>query len=155
MKLLSLFSPEMRTTHDAFTRLLLVLVLCSLSLTAQATDETAVSIIKTGNGFVRVCSAIEKLDTEQRLTVEEQVNIAVCFGYMRGLLDGVEMMVGANNALHTASLKQPFCPDSGVTLSQTVRIVLKYIKDNPEEAHWFTSLLAATALHKAFPCAGK
>jgi hypothetical protein len=39
-----------------------------------------------------------------------------------------------------------------VTLGQEARIVLKYVRANPEKANMGTSLLATKALEEGFPC---
>jgi hypothetical protein len=42
----------------------------------------------------------------------------------------------------------PFC-NKGTTTDQNVRIVAKYIRDNPEHAHGSTGLLFLDAMEKA------
>jgi Rap1a immunity proteins len=49
----------------------------------------------------------------------------------------------------------PFCIPDGVEHGQEIRIVLKYIRDNPAHAHKATAFLIVAALGKAFPCQGK
>ena len=48
-----------------------------------------------------------------------------------------------------------FCPPDGTTNGQAVRIVVKYLRDHPEELHKHDSVLAFTALKAAFPCANR
>ncbi len=48
------------------------------------------------------------------------------------------------------------CPPRGATTVQIVRVIKKYIADNPEKAHRATRFIASVALARAFPCkAGK
>ncbi len=42
----------------------------------------------------------------------------------------------------------------GVTNGQVRDVVVKYLKDHPEERHFLASILAVKALSKAFPCKG-
>jgi hypothetical protein len=46
-----------------------------------------------------------------------------------------------------------FCvPKEGVSNIQAARIVVKYLKENPEKQHDLGITLAIQALSKAFPC---
>ena len=94
-------------------RSLLLLLLCSLSLSLEAaTDENsqASENLQTGNGFVRDCSDIDAPGSE--LTDRALANIASCTGYMMGLHDGIDLMVVVGNKSNKANLKTPFClPD--------------------------------------------
>jgi hypothetical protein len=48
------------------------------------------------------------------------------------------------------------CMPRGLTTIQIVRLIKKYIADNPEKAHRPTRYIASVALARAFPCkAGK
>jgi hypothetical protein len=42
-----------------------------------------------------------------------------------------------------------------VTSIQIIRVIKKYINDNPEKAHRATRLIASLALASAFPCKTK
>jgi hypothetical protein len=48
------------------------------------------------------------------------------------------------------------CMPREVTTIQIVRVMKKYIADNPDKAHRATRFIASVALARAFPCkAGK
>jgi hypothetical protein len=48
------------------------------------------------------------------------------------------------------------CMPRGVTAVQIIRVIKKYIADNPDKAHRATRYVASLALARAFPCkAGK
>ena len=133
---------------------LLALLLCStlLSIQTASAENNDPTEIRTGNGFLRVCSDLEKMDAGQ-ITDQALANIGICTGYMMGLEDGIHLMIAERNASQKVTAKMPFCmTDSDITLGQEVRIVLKYIRANPEKAHMLTALLATLALEKAFPC---
>ena len=53
------------------------------------------------------------------------------------------------------ALPKLFCRPENVELAQLVRIVLKYIRENPENANQETALLIMKALREAYPCSGK
>jgi hypothetical protein len=44
------------------------------------------------------------------------------------------------------------CVPHGVTTIQTVRVIQKYLADNPGKAHRPTRYIASIALAGAFPC---
>jgi Rap1a immunity proteins len=134
-------------------RSLLLFLLCSISLCLHATtnEETQpAQHLQTGNGFVRDCADIDAQRGE--ITDRSLANIAVCTGYMMGLHDGISVMVAVANQSNKTAIKVPFCLPDSVTLGQEVRVVLKYVRANPEKAHMDTSVLAIKALEEAFPC---
>jgi hypothetical protein len=45
-----------------------------------------------------------------------------------------------------------FCRPQGVTNSQSVRVVLKHLKNNPEDLHESRTFLVVVALREAFSC---
>ncbi len=61
-------------------------------------------------------------------------------GYCVGLVQGV------------AYVSSSYCSPEEVTISQDVRIVVKYLEENPEKLHLHAARLAEDALTKAFPC---
>jgi len=63
-------------------------------------------------------------------------------GMFRGYVSGV---VDAGNG----SL---FCTGTGVTRGQYTAVIIKYIKENPEQWNLSASELVTNALKKAFPC---
>jgi hypothetical protein len=104
-----------------------------------------------GNAFARLCSSIEK-DTR---TESEIGHMRSCVGYVRGFTDGIEF--GSSYVEDKVNKQVPhlFCEPDGAENGQIIRIILKYIRDNPTEAHLPTSLLIVDALKKAFPCSTK
>jgi Ssp1 endopeptidase immunity protein Rap1a len=47
------------------------------------------------------------------------------------------------------------CPTKGVTITQEIRVVVKYLEDNPEKLNQHEAVLVNAALTKAFPCSLK
>jgi Rap1a immunity proteins len=66
-----------------------------------------------------------------------------------GVDDGVRMTYDIQDQ------PQPYCLPDEVTTGQTVRILIKFIKDHPEKAHSQTRVLVIESLTDAFPCKGK
>ena len=126
--------------------LFVVLFACSGFASAQTPKEYP---YESGNAFLRLCSVIEQV---QRTNGENQTGVG-CVSYIAGFVDGVE----TGNLTTTVQMKpttvpQPFCRPEGVENGQLVKIVLKYIRENPEDAHHSTGLVAMWAFQKAFPC---
>lgn len=67
-----------------------------------------------------------------------------------GFLQGVVSTVGFYSEILKKDEK--FCLADNVTNSQIVRIVVKYLKDNPKELNKGRALLAWSALQDAYPC---
>jgi len=123
------------------------LLLCASSLFAQTKEF----VDDSGNAFLRLCSAIDKEDK----TSTEWAHVMACTGFVTGFTRGVEF--GSLYVEDKAHKKVPhlFCTPSEIENGQIIRIVLKYIRDNPAEAHLPTGALVVDALQKAFPCPDK
>jgi len=70
-----------------------------------------------------------------------------CAGFMQGITN--------TNLLYQTILKSDaqFClPDWGISNSYAARIVVKHLRDYPEELHRNEFVLATWALKVAFPC---
>ena len=75
------------------------------------------------------------------------MGIGFCFGLMEGIT--------FSNELYKlrAPGKEFLClPKGGVTNGQAARVVLRYLRDHPEQLHEKASFLAVLALRDAFPC---
>lgn len=51
--------------------------------------------------------------------------------------------------------RQRFCTPDNVTNGQMEDIVVKYLKDHPDERHMLAAILVVKAMTKAFPCSSK
>jgi hypothetical protein len=92
-----------------------------------------------GNRFLAICG-----------DVPDMVHLTdmgfACVTYVGGLADGIAMFADKG------SVQEMYCSPSGVTHGQTVRLLVKYIKDHPEKSQETTRLLMLEALVAAFPC---
>jgi hypothetical protein len=114
------------------------LLLCSLLLSGLAFAQ------QTGNEFLQECAAIEKSST----TDTDKLKSTFCAGYVSGVLDGI--MVGSG--LNHDHEPEPFCMPSEVTTGQAVRVVLKFIRDHPADAHHTSRILIFEAMRENYPC---
>jgi hypothetical protein len=130
---------------------LVLLVFVAAAGTVRAQD----SIDTSGNVFLAHCGAV--LDQENPLGVDEQESI--CITYIMGIHNGMSTAIGIYKAMKSPKgAGEGNLRDVGVCLPQEMpakqlsRIVVKYIRNHPENAHWTTTLLAFNAWLAAFPC---
>jgi hypothetical protein len=121
-----------------------LLVLFSLSLPAWSIGADG-----DGSKLLSDCGAALAAVDGQKRDNSNVMGIGFCLGLMRGMLD--------MNQIYVAHLKGAalFCQPDESTNDQAARIVLKYLRDHPEELHKPGTVLTFTALRGAFPCAKK
>jgi hypothetical protein len=125
------------------TCMLLVVLMCLSAVPIHAEEMS-----DSGNALLRMCSAVDDKPIG-KLTTEDYGKMLGCYGYLRGLHDG--FMFG--KILWTGN--PPFCNSPDVDMGQEMKIVLKYVRDNPAKAHHATPLLYLDAMTEAFPCSDK
>ena len=128
---------------------LLLVVLLLLPAVPAQTAKTSGSqeyVWDSGNAFLNICG-VDADKTFEEQTSAELHSTSSCLPYVRGLTDGI--------AVATIEGIQPFCPPDSVTNGQGEKILVKFIRDNPDRAHFATSVLYLYAMKKAFPCPKK
>lgn len=76
----------------------------------------------------------------------DSFDAGMCFGFILGTHSGYFI------ARTGSQQKLVFCIPSGVTNLQTVKIVVKYLNNHPEELHQSADVLVIEAMTAAFPC---
>jgi hypothetical protein len=116
--------------------LVVILFLVSVSAKAQSPSN---DISASGNQFLEVCSSVD-LPVDKATAIDLR-NMGLCQGYMQGFSDGagVSILLLQHDNPSLASLKGSLedfgiCFPEGVNLLQVIRIVLKYIREHPEQA---------------------
>ncbi len=97
-----------------------------------------------GNKLLSQCNAA--LSEPQRINF---LDAGYCMGFLNGLTTTTSIMTKVFN------ISRPFCMPNNVTTGQSVRIVVKYLKDHPESLHEDEGFLAMLAFIEAFPCKEK
>ena len=97
-----------------------------------------------GSTLLRQCQAAAKLADGGNYTTQQAIDGTFCRGYVAGAVD---QMVGLS--LHTATV---YCIPSNADNDQSVRVVLKYLNDNPATLNYPAGALVAKAIIAAFPC---
>lgn len=121
---------------------LILIAACGIVMTtthAHAEDTPT----GTGNQLLAQCkTAINMIDSNAAGTANDNFDAGYCLGTVRAM--------GA--VLMTAGL---VCGTDNVTVAQEMRIVIKYLQDNPSLLNQDDTGLAEVALMAAFPCANK
>ena len=126
-----------RRISGAMKKALILPLFFACSHLALATD---------GNRLLQICGPLDKTEFQP----SEMSEVTACTNYIDGVLDALVALQSA----HPREIKSSVCApsDSGINPFQGARIVLKYLRDNPDKLHWTASVLVINALHDTFPC---
>ncbi len=111
-----------------------------VALTVAIQVSPAEAVWKKGNLLVDECLS------------ESDFNEIMCYGYVIGIADMVREMA------QMAESKRVWRPDvcfpdiTSISAAQIKRVVVKYLKEHPEETHNKAVILVIGALEEAFPC---
>ena len=97
-----------------------------------------------GNELLRQCQQYIKLiDSEKNYNL---VDAGFCGGFVQGVHGTVAFL--SDDLVKEAK----FCSPNGVTNNQLVRIVVKFLKDNPKQLNLNRTGLVWAAFQDAYPC---
>jgi len=123
---------------------------CSPAGTGPKSTPEQPDISRSGRDFSEVCSSIDSEGNRDPARIHRD---ATCLGWVEGFADG---FLVHDELLGVPRRDRLACVPHGVTTIQIVRVIKKYLADNPEKAHRATRYIASLALAGAFPCkAGK
>lgn len=97
-----------------------------------------------GNELMSKClDAQQVADNQKDLNYSTAVNTGFCIGFSQGV----------QNTLQFFPKEAGICfPKDGISAGQSMRIILKYLKENPAQLHQKDTVLAVIAFKKAYPC---
>jgi hypothetical protein len=122
------------------------LIIRFLFLFLFSTSVFGDSYINTGSILLERCNeAMNMIKGEMSLTIEG----AYCIAYIDGFLDADKLYVGLNEELYNSNLNWKLCIPPSVTIEQVIRIVVKFLEENPEQLHESYDLLTMLALTKS------
>jgi Rap1a immunity proteins len=122
----------------------------SAASTGQKSAPEQPDISRSGRDFLEVCSSVDSEGNRDAVRVYRD---ATCLGWIAGFTDGF-LVYG--ELLSVPRRDRMACVPSGVSTIQIVRVIKKYLADNPGKARRPTRYIASIALAGAFPCkAGK
>ena len=123
--------------------LLSVFFVCSSGRAGPKSAADQQDISRSGREFLEVCSGI---DGERN---GNPVRDATCLAWVEGFADGFTVH---DELLGVPVKDRMACVPHEVTTIRTVRIIKKYIADNPDKAHRPTRYIASLAMVGAYPC---
>lgn len=98
---------------------------------------------QTGSHLLNKCRQVIALTEDREADLNDA---AYCMGFVRAVYQGVSMTA------YYCESKRYCAPDDGITTEQGVRIVVKYLQENPVKLHQDEFDLAFAAFINAFPC---
>jgi hypothetical protein len=104
-----------------------------------------------GSSLLTRCSLAVRAFDGEKLPSEDVAKGSFCVGYISGIHD-TDFMVRMLEEHDKITLMKHACPPSNVSTGQAVRIVVKYLHDNPERLHMPASILVTDAIRNSFPC---
>ena len=139
-----------------FAALLGLFFVCSPVSTGQKSTPEQPDISRSGRDFLEVCASVDSkggVDSEGNRDAVRIQRDASCLGWVAGFADGF-LVYG--ELLSVPRKDRMACVPPRVTAIQIVRVIKKYLADNPGKARRPTRYIASIALAGAFPCkAGK
>jgi hypothetical protein len=104
-----------------------------------------------GESLLRKCSVQLRVLDGEKVPSAEVVDAATCVGYLWGVHD-MEFTVQMLEAQQKVKVMRHSCVPPNATTSQMVRVVVKYLRDNPDRLNLPSAILATDAIRSAFPC---
>lgn len=116
-----------------------LILLCRPTL-AQTTHD--------GNELSEECSVA--LRSIEHPTSTDGIEMGLCFGMVDGIMETQELW-SAVDSQHREAMYHG-CIPSEVTVGEAVKVVMKFLNDNPNRLHQKDTFLIGIALAKAYPC---
>ena len=129
---------------SAFTLLAVGFACSSASVGSKSAEQPDIS--RSGSDFLEACSSA---DGEHQGDPVPTHDGATCLGWVEGFRDGFTVH---DELLGVPEKDRMICLPRAVTTVQIVRVIKKYVADNPDKAHRATRYVASLALARAFPC---
>ncbi|MBZ5689256.1 MAG: hypothetical protein LAP86_29990 [Acidobacteriia bacterium] len=124
-------------------QLLFVITLCSYVCVAQEAKDLD------GNHLLDNCTAaVQFMDSGKFDNDTQASQTSWCTGYVTGVLQGLDLARG----LTDKEYRKVYPCLTGVAAKQAIRVIVKYLRDNPEKLQERGITLAFAALQRAFPC---
>ncbi|HEV2112583.1 MAG TPA: Rap1a/Tai family immunity protein [Terriglobales bacterium] len=109
-----------------------------------------------GNELLQYCNAsIQFLDSGGFKSETQATKSGWCMGYVAAFvqLSGTALLMDETAGHKDMRQYYPCFPEeTGMTTGQAIRVIVKYLKDHPENLHLPAVVLSLEALQNAFPC---
>lgn len=104
--------------------------------------------LQSGTDFLRQCAPVVRIsDGDKDVSVEDSLKGLVCSGYMQGFVDAYRLTDKLQGGKTLICL-----PEQGIETEQAVRIIVKWLRDHPDQLHQTARVSAFVALAQAFSC---
>ena len=121
-------------------------LICSSDSVGSRSAAEQPDISSSGSKFLEICSDIDNQPNGDLIRIH---NLATCLGWVEGFRDGFSVH---DELLAVPEKDRMLCVPGGITTIQIVRVMKKYIAENPDKAHRATRFIASVALARAFSC---
>jgi len=121
--------------------LVVVLFVTSLVGTGEARSQDVTGYLD-GNKLYEFCQPVDGFGVKP-----------FCQAYITGVIDYVHMSDWAL-LKSGAQIRRSWCETYGVTIGQSVDVVIRYLQNHPEERNQPGAALVYMAMRTAFPCGG-
>ena len=129
--------------------LLGIFFVCTPASTGQ---KSTPDISRSGRDFLELCSSIDSEGNKDSTRIYRDAPAwrdATCLGWVEGFADGFTVH---EELLNVPKKDRMACVPPGAATIQIVRVIKRYLADNPQKAHRPTRYVASIALAGAFPC---
>lgn len=135
---------------DLMKKILLLLLCLPISLYAQHDKLVEPS---DGNGLLDYCAPmVDYADTgSYRNPMPDALKASWCHGYIQGTRENIEFFQIIMNKGENKGPLDICIPHEAPTI-QFARVIVKWLRDHPEELHEYMLSLHMKILHQAFPC---
>ena len=113
-----------------------------------ATNSQSEGVLTAGELLTKCTLEVRRLDGVKLEKVSEALDVALCSAYLLGFNDGIRV----ESTLRFASGGRICLPKQGITHNQLVRVVVKWLRENPENLQRNARVEVYIAIGKAFPC---
>jgi hypothetical protein len=104
-----------------------------------------------GSSLLTKCSLAVRIFDGEKLSSGDAVDGGICVGYIWGSHD-TDYMVQMLEEHQKITMMKHACTPSNASTSQMVRVVVKYLRDNPDRLNMPASVLVTDAIRSSFPC---
>jgi len=102
----------------------------------------------TGSEMLSMCGAAVKVSDGIDVTESEGMDALLCIAYLGGFTDAITL-----SAQLTGPREPRIClPKSGVPTEQLARIMVKWLREHPENLHKSARIELMISLTNTFPC---
>lgn len=99
-----------------------------------------------GNKLLRNCKATLRVWDNNSNSTDDLMNSALCIGYITGIWDTILTFQAGSDKIKGA------CFPENATTGQMVRVVVKFLEENPKDLHNPEAILVLKTFNINFPC---